>query len=59
MKAYVEVDVYTHVFLASALVAGEWSPSRPGRFTSKERAPGTRWIGRWVGPRASLDYMEK
>jgi hypothetical protein len=25
--------VYTHVFLTSALVAGEWSASRPGRFT--------------------------
>jgi hypothetical protein len=24
-----------------------------------ERAPSTRWIGGWVGPRASLDYTKK
>jgi len=34
----------------SALDGGEWSASRPGRFTPRERAPGTRWIGGWVGP---------
>jgi len=22
---------------------------RPGRFTPRERAPGTHWIGGWVG----------
>jgi len=37
------------VFLTSALVIGEWSVSRFGRF-----APGTRWIGGSVGLRASL-----
>jgi hypothetical protein len=31
----------------------------PGRFTLGERAPGTHWIGGWVGPRASLDGAEK
>jgi hypothetical protein len=41
-------------FLTSALVGGEWSTSRPGRFT-----PGTHWIGGWVDPRAGLDDMEK
>jgi hypothetical protein len=40
---------------ASALDGGEWSASRPDRFTPKERAPGTHWIGGWVGPRAILD----
>jgi len=30
---------------------GEWSASRPGRFTRRERAPATQWIGGWVGPR--------
>jgi hypothetical protein len=49
MKAYGGVDVYTHVFLTSALV-GEWSASRAGCFN-----PGTDWIGGWVGPRAGLD----
>jgi hypothetical protein len=38
--------------LTSALDGGEWSASRPGRFTPGERAPGTHWIGGWVGPRA-------
>jgi hypothetical protein len=31
----------------------------PGRFTPKERAPGTHWIGRWVGSRAVLDAVVK
>jgi hypothetical protein len=39
MKAYVGVDVKIHIFLTSALVGGEWSASRPGRFTPVERAP--------------------
>jgi hypothetical protein len=33
----------------SALDGGEWSASRSGRFTPRERAPGTYWIGGWVG----------
>jgi hypothetical protein len=45
--------------LASALDGGEWSASRPGRFTPRERAPGTHWIGCWVGPRAVLDAVVK
>jgi hypothetical protein len=40
MKAYGEVDVYIIVFLTSALVGGEWSPSRSGRFTSLDRGLG-------------------
>jgi len=43
--------------LTSALDGGEWSASRPGRFTLKERAPGIHWIGGWVGPRAVLDAV--
>jgi hypothetical protein len=27
----------------------------PGCFTTRERTPGTHWIGGWVGPRAVLD----
>jgi len=26
-------------------------------FTPRERAPGTHWIGGWVGPRAILDVV--
>jgi hypothetical protein len=47
------MDVEIHIFLTSALVGGEWSASRPGRFT-----PGTHWIGGWVDPGASLDDVE-
>jgi hypothetical protein len=59
MKAYVGLDVQTHVFLTSALVGGEWSVSRPGSFTPREKAPGTHWLGGWVEPRAGLDDMEE
>jgi hypothetical protein len=45
--------------LTSALVGGEWSTSRPGRFTPGERAPGTHWTGGWVDLRASRDDLEK
>jgi hypothetical protein len=59
MKMYGGVDVWIHIFLTSALVGGEWPASRPGLFTPGERAPGTHWIGSWVGLRAGLDDMEK
>jgi hypothetical protein len=45
--------------LTSALDGGEWSASRLGRFISRERAPGTHWIGGWVGSRAVLDAVVK
>jgi hypothetical protein len=59
MKAYGEVDVQIHIFLASALVGSEWSASRPGRFSPGERAPGPQWIGGWMGPRAGVDDVDK
>jgi hypothetical protein len=43
----------------SALAEGEWSASRPCRFTPGERAPCTHWLGGWVGPRTGLDDVEK
>jgi hypothetical protein len=49
---------YTH-FLTSALDGGEWTASRPGRFTPRERVPSIHWIGGWVGPRAVLDTVMK
>jgi hypothetical protein len=54
MKTYGGVDLWIHVFLNSALVEDEWSASRPGRLTPEETAPGTHWIGGWVGLRADL-----
>jgi hypothetical protein len=59
MKTYGGVNVQIHVFLTLALVGGELSAARPGRFTPGERAPGTHWKGGWVGPRAGLDDVEK
>jgi hypothetical protein len=50
MKTYGGVDVV----LTSTLVTGEWSVSRPCRFT-----PGIHWIGGWVGLIADMDEMEK
>jgi hypothetical protein len=58
MKTYWGVEVQLHA-LTSALDGGEWLASRPGRFTPRERAPGTHWIGGWVGPRAILDTVVK
>jgi hypothetical protein len=59
MKAYGGVDVQIHIFLTSALAGGEWPASRSRHFTPGERAPRTYWIGGSVGPRASLDDVEK
>jgi hypothetical protein len=57
MKAYRIVGEWryssTHS-LTSTLDGGDWSASRPGRFTPRERAPGTHWIGDWVCPRTGL-----
>jgi hypothetical protein len=53
--SYIGTRCIVQVFLTSALVGGESSASRPGRFTPGERAPGTQWIGGWVGPRTGLD----
>jgi hypothetical protein len=57
MKTFGGVDAQINVSLKSAPVWGEWSASRPGRFTPVERVIGTHWIGGWVGPRASPDDM--
>jgi hypothetical protein len=45
--------------LTSALDGGEWSALHLGRFTPRERAPVTHWIGGWVGPRSGLDAVVK
>jgi hypothetical protein len=59
MKAYGGVDIEIHIFLTSALAGGEWSASRPVRFTLRERAPGIHWIGGRVDPKAGLHDVEK
>jgi hypothetical protein len=45
--------------LTSPFDGGEWSVSRPGRFTPKERASDTHWIEGWTIPRAALDAVVK
>jgi hypothetical protein len=41
--------------LNTTLDGGEWSASLLSRFTPRQRAPDTHWIGDWVGLRADLD----
>jgi hypothetical protein len=45
--------------LTSALDGGEWSAPHPSHFTPREIAPGTHWIGGWVGPRSGLDMVSQ
>jgi hypothetical protein len=45
--------------LTSELDGSEWSVSNLGLCTTRERAPGTLWIGGWVGPRAGPDAVVK
>jgi hypothetical protein len=59
MKAWWEWRYSSTHSLTSALDGGEWSASRPGRFTPRERVSGTHWIGSWVRPRAVLDAVVK
>jgi hypothetical protein len=48
-----------HIFLTSALAGGEWSASRPSRFTPGKRTPDIHWIGGYGDPRAGLDEVNK
>jgi hypothetical protein len=43
------VEVHRNAFLNSELDDGEWTASRPLRFTPEERAPGTTLITRLGG----------
>jgi hypothetical protein len=46
-------------FITSALDRGEWSASCPGRFTSREIAPGIHYVEGYVDARTCLDVMER
>ena len=50
--------MYIHLFLTLALVEGQKSAARPGRFTSRTFAPHTRWLGELDGFRISLDFRK-
>jgi hypothetical protein len=45
-------------YFTSAVDVGERSASRPGRYTLREGAPGSHWIGDWVSPRADLGAVK-
>jgi hypothetical protein len=59
MKTYGGSRCIAPPFLTTALVGDVWSASRPGRFTPGKSAPGTHWIGGWVGPATGLDNVER
>jgi hypothetical protein len=50
MKTYRGVDIQIHVFLTPALVRGELSASRPGRFTPRGKSPRYPLDRRLSGP---------
>jgi hypothetical protein len=58
MKAYGGEGI-SPLFLTSILDAGKWSALRPGCFTPEETAPGTHWIGGWVGASVGLHAVEE
>jgi hypothetical protein len=46
-----------HVFIAIALCTSEWSASRSGQLTLRERLP--HWIGGWLDSKSSLEPKAK
>jgi hypothetical protein len=59
MKAYWGSGGIAPRILTSAIDGGDSSAPCPGSFTPREKAPGTHWIGGWVGPRGVLDAVVK
>jgi hypothetical protein len=59
MKAYGGLDVQTHVFLISALDGGEWSVSRPSRFTPEGKNPRYPLERRLCGPQSRSGRREE
>jgi hypothetical protein len=45
--------------LTLALNTGEKAASNPSHSTPGKKAPGTKWIGDWEGPRACVDAMAR
>jgi hypothetical protein len=58
MKTYGGSEGIALPFLTSIPIGGDRSASRPCCFTPGDRAPGSHWIGGWVGPGAGMDAME-
>jgi hypothetical protein len=57
VNAWSYTSISSYVFMA--LDGGEWSASHHGHFTPRESAPGTHWIGGWVGLRTFLGAVVK
>jgi hypothetical protein len=55
MKTCEGVPVEIYVLFTSVIVGGEWSASRPTRFTVEETGPCCHWLGGGAGPRAGLE----
>lgn len=51
-------EVTAPFLLISAVDGAEWPDSRPGRFTTGERAPSNHWISGLVGSKIDLDVVE-
>jgi hypothetical protein len=58
MKTWGSVGIVPK-FLTSTTDGSKWSGSHPGRFTRREIAPGTHWIGLWVSHGTGLEAVEK
>jgi hypothetical protein len=59
MKAYGEMNVQLHAFLASALDGFEWPSSRFCLFISVKELLVPTGVGGWVDPSVGLDLLAK
>jgi hypothetical protein len=59
MKAYGGVDISIQMSRPWHWLEMSGQLHAPATLRPRERAPGTHWIGGWVGPRAGLDDTEK
>jgi hypothetical protein len=53
------VEVCLHSFSTSALEGGEWTASRPCRFTRVKGTPGVHCVGGWLGTRTGLHVLKR
>jgi hypothetical protein len=59
MKAYRAVEIYVHAFWTLALLEAELSALCPSCLHRQESAAIACSVGNWLGPRDSLDAVEK
>jgi hypothetical protein len=63
LNLYIYIYIYIYIYCVCVCIGilgrGEWSSTRPCRFTPGESTQGTHWIVGWVGSRVGLDAMEK